>query len=95
MPFKPGQSGNPAGRPKRQTFRDVLRAYLWTPHPDRADRTRFQVWCEEMIAEATRIDQRMELLKWLDGASPPQVKGPDPEELDGAESIDEHGNVIT
>lgn len=74
MPWKPGQSGNPRGRPRGETLRDYLRAKLAEADPDQPDRSRFAAWAEALIQEAETGDRdRMELVKFLEGNRPPEL----------------------
>lgn len=44
MPFKPGQSGNPSGKPKQRPFTDALRLAL-NDHEDEKPRQRTKLDC--------------------------------------------------
>ena len=73
--FKPGQSGNPKGRPKTKTARETLRAVLNEPSKV-PGKTNLRVWAEELIAE-TDCKIRIEILRWLEGGSPKESVEPD------------------
>lgn len=52
-PFKPGQSGNPAGRPKTRTLSEYLRSKLEEVDPSDPDgRTFGEVYIEKIVIEA-------------------------------------------
>ncbi len=51
-PFKPGQSGNPAGRPKKALLSDALRRQLAIAAPGMPERTQAEAIASALIAEA-------------------------------------------
>ncbi len=51
-PFKPGQSGNPAGRPKKALLSDALRRQLAIAAPGMPERTQAETIAAALIAEA-------------------------------------------
>jgi hypothetical protein len=54
-PWKPGQSGNPGGRPKKTLLTDAYRDQLAMPYPgDRQRRTYAQVIAEKIAKEAAK-----------------------------------------
>lgn len=56
-PFKPGQSGNPAGRPKSITLSEAFRRQLSQPMPDDPEgRTFAEVIAERMCVAASNGD---------------------------------------
>ncbi len=56
-PFKPGQSGNPAGRPKSITLSEAYRKQLAKIDPhDALKRTFAEVLAEQMIVKAAKGD---------------------------------------
>ena len=56
-PFKPGQSGNPAGRPKSITLSEAFRRQLSQPMPDDPEgRTFAEVIAERMCVAASGGD---------------------------------------
>lgn len=67
--WKPGQSGNPSGRPRSLNSRAALRAALAAPGPDGV--ATMAGWAREMVAAAVTLDDRLSLLKFLDGSQPP------------------------
>lgn len=52
--FKPGQSGNPAGRPKKRTLSEELRARLEEEYPDRSDATYGRMVAETLVDMAIK-----------------------------------------
>jgi hypothetical protein len=54
--FKPGQSGNPAGRPKSRTLSEAYRALLSQPLPDDPTRTLADVVAAAMVQNAIAGD---------------------------------------
>ena len=66
-PFQKGNPGGP-GRPKGPTARDAFRASLSKLWKE-TDKTRLEQWCED-FANETDLRLRLDLLKWLEGASP-------------------------
>jgi Family of unknown function (DUF5681) len=95
MPFKPGQSGNPKGRPQGKSFRGSLRAELSKPTLDDPSETSYELWARKIIKEASEGDKaaRLEVIKFLEGAGPPD-KGRLDEDLEYPEADDEDGNEI-
>src|SRR5262245_50295357 len=51
-PWKRGQSGNPAGRPKKRTVSEELRARLEEQYPGRSDATYGRMVAEALVTEA-------------------------------------------
>ncbi len=51
-PFKPGQSGNPAGRPKKALLSDALRRQLAEAHPNAPEKTIAETIARSLIREA-------------------------------------------
>ncbi len=51
-PFKPGQSGNPAGRPKKALLSDALRRQLAIAAPGMPEKTQAETIAAALIAEA-------------------------------------------
>ncbi len=51
-PFKPGQSGNPAGRPKKALLSDALRRQLAITAPGMPERTQAEAIAAALISEA-------------------------------------------
>jgi Family of unknown function (DUF5681) len=94
MPFKPGQSGNPKGRPKGRTYRGSLRAELSKPTLEDPSEIGYEVWARKIIdqAEAAGWESMLEVIKFLEGASPSNKDLP--EDLDYAEACDEYGNPV-
>ncbi|WP_165251244.1 DUF5681 domain-containing protein [Paludisphaera soli] len=74
--FPAGRSGNPAGRPKgSRSARDAFRRALARPDPAAPERTTLDAWAAEIVNGATRAGDRLAVLKWLEGASPPAGAG--------------------
>jgi hypothetical protein len=48
-PWKPGQSGNPRGRPKTRTLSEELRARLKEQYPGRSDATYGQMLAHKLV----------------------------------------------
>jgi len=59
-PWKPGESGNPNGRPKRRTFSEVAYAFLAekVDPNDRNSPTRLERLCETLIDRAIQGDMQ-------------------------------------
>lgn len=66
--WQPGRSGNPSGRPRLLNSRKVLRAALTAKLPDGG--TVLERWADEMLMQATGLEDRLAILKFLDGACP-------------------------
>ena len=60
-PYKPGQSGNPGGRPKGQSFAAILRDLLDREHRKAPD------WRSAVAAKALELAARGDLdaIKWI------------------------------
>jgi Family of unknown function (DUF5681) len=95
--FQKGQSGNRWGRPPGlvQTLRGAIRAELSKPDPGSPTETRYESWARQIVEEAELGGNgaKMEVLKFLEGASPAD-KGEPPADLDDSELTDDNGNSI-
>jgi len=70
-PFKPGQSGNPLGRPVRKPFTTALERYLAKPIPgDKQHRTLLEKLVETTVKRALKKSDTLmkEIVERLDGA---------------------------
>ena len=56
--FKPGQSGNPNGRPRKPTFTEVCREYLGDAYDSKSDTTRMQMLVRTLFANALEGDTK-------------------------------------
>lgn len=65
-----GRSGNPSGKPKLATSRRSLRAALSAPASPGSSETLMDRWAREMIASAVTLDDRLAVLRFLDGSQP-------------------------
>jgi len=77
--FKPGQSGNPLGRPVRKPFTTALEKYLAQPiKGDKQHRTLLEKLVEQTVKRALkRSDTLMkEVIERLDGAVPKAEENP-------------------
>lgn len=91
--FQPGQSGNPAGRPKTITLSEAYRAALARPFPDDPqERTYAEVIAEQMViaAVAGEVSQARELADRTEG-KPRQMLDVDMNLLDWRELASKHG----
>lgn len=71
--FRPGESGNPAGRLRMLKSRVALRrALLAAPH---GDATVMQRWADEIVEQARTVEQRMAVLEFVEGGPPPRKGG--------------------
>lgn len=70
--FKPGQSGNPKGRPPgRCSLREMVRRELLKPVKGAKDgRTTAEEWARRLVAGAIDNDGMLNVLRWLEGAQP-------------------------
>jgi hypothetical protein len=94
VPWIKGESGNPAGRPAKKTARREFRRLLEQPEKPRGKQTRYEVWIEIVIKWAGKDGSRiMEVLRWLEGPSPPPSDQPH-EELEESRAQDARGNPI-
>lgn len=91
--FKKGQSGNPSGSRKRITFRIALRAELSKPSKENPSETVYEEWARKLVAEAKDGDAKMDVMKFLEAASPPD-KGMSVDNLENPESSDADGNTV-
>jgi hypothetical protein len=71
--FKDGNPGGP-GRPKGRSLRAILRRRL--REPDAVGDTKGDQWIGQLMewVEAGQVPM-LDVLKWLEGASPPQKQG--------------------
>ena len=71
----------------------TLRAELSKPTVEDASETGYEMWAREIISNAKDNAARLEVLKFLEGASPPD-KGMLEEDLPIPEACDEYGNPV-
>lgn len=79
MPFQPGQSGNPGGRPKERPFRDALRleaAACANQEPCEAPKGSLR-WNARQLLERGDPAAIRELADRLDGKVPQAIVGDD------------------
>ena len=63
-PFKPGQSGNPGGRPKRLPITETLREVLDQPVPgDKDARTWRQALVHKLLLEAVKSPKALDYIR--------------------------------
>jgi hypothetical protein len=93
VPFTKGKSGNPNGRPKGRvnSFRSALKEEFAKVNP-LTGKTRYQEWAEEMLRDAIGVSGRLEVLKFLEGATP--LIKPSDEDLEESQAHDGDGNAI-
>lgn len=91
--FQKGTSGNPNGRPKGRvnSFRAALKEEFAKRDPI-TGKTKYQQWAEEMLTEAIGVDSRLDVLKFLEGATPLIKPSDDP--LEDPQSHDPDGNTV-
>lgn len=67
--FKPGQSGNPSGRPKAMSITRLVREELLTPDEHEPTRTKGDVVADKIVAMAMSGDKVIAPLVWryMDG----------------------------
>jgi len=75
--WRKGQSGNPAGRRPNAKARDALRKALNQPIGPGASETRMEQWANEIVTQAVALEDRLAILKFLEGTSPPQSTNDD------------------
>lgn len=69
--FRKGRSGNPAGRPAgRPSARDAVRRALDKPDVIDPTRSRLDAWSEQLVTEAVASEDKLAILKWLEGSAP-------------------------
>lgn len=66
-----GVSGNPKGRPPNATGRAAIRRALAEPVGKGSDEKRLDKWAREIVESAATLEQRLDVLRWLEGSSPP------------------------
>jgi hypothetical protein len=68
IPFKPGQSGNPSGRPKRKPITEAILAELAKPH-GRQGKTKLEAMVASMVSLAIsgRSKEAVEVFKLIMG----------------------------
>ncbi|QEH34276.1 hypothetical protein OJF2_28110 [Aquisphaera giovannonii] len=71
--WKPGQSGNPRGRPKALNGRSALRAVLLEPADPAAESpvSRLEQWARGIVEAAVTFEDRLAVLRFLEGNQPP------------------------
>ena len=77
--FKPGQSGNPAGRKPGRSGRDAIRAELAKPTVEDPRENGYEMWARKIVQAASDGDnaEKLEVLKFLEGVSPPTKAAPE------------------
>ena len=75
--FEPGQSGNPAGRPKAKTLSEAYRAALERDANDETDRTNAEVIADKVIemAKIGALDYIGELADRTEGKAKQTITG--------------------
>lgn len=63
--FKPGQSGNPGGRPRKGP-RAALRDVLLKPKRLNGAKLRLEEWAEEVIEAAKTPEDRLKIMQYID-----------------------------
>lgn len=72
--WKPGQSGNPGGRPKSVSIRALLKNTLAEPSKGDASKTRLLAIIEQLVTDIEDGKRdAMELFKFLEGNTPPEA----------------------
>lgn len=61
MPFKPGESGNPAGRPEGTKNKNAMRPVLWWN------------WFEEEVQQIPSVGDRINQIRWAIEQMMPKV----------------------
>ena len=70
--WRKGQSGNPSGRRPNARARDAIRKALNQPVEPGASETHMERWADEIVTQAATLEDRLAVLKFLEGSSPPQ-----------------------
>ncbi len=79
------------GRPPGQTFRSAFKAALAEIDP-KSKKTYLEVWAKEIRDNAITNQERLEAIKFLEGATP--LIKPSDEPLESPDAKDEHGNSV-
>lgn len=72
--FKPGQSGNPAGRPKKKTLEEMLAEYLDAPIADGEETSRMEALVMVIFSEAVTNRKSRILVAVMDRLYPKPLK---------------------
>ena len=72
-PFKPGQSGNPKGPPRRKTFEEVAKKFLGEPMPGESQLSRMQALVLMLFGRSMKGDMKACKLL-LERTDPPTVR---------------------
>jgi Family of unknown function (DUF5681) len=90
--WEKGQSGNPDGKAHQPSLRKAIREALSEIDPKSKSKTYYQSWARSLRDGAISNEQKIEIAKFLEGATP--LIKPSNEDLEDSQAHDSDGNPV-